>query len=227
MDNKKMDFWVYFARFYSGYLNAGMLLAIGTILTLHSGNLTRISIHIVNQEWELIVFPLAATLSYFIGAFFTHAYYADYPEVLTWKYWHGYFFVGILFIILWILPIGSLSFIIILSVGMAVICSMPLTNRGDTGIMTRMTGLITSLAQSLSYWIIHKSDDHKAKTIYLTHNLMAYVLGAMIQTLHYMQIEIVRAWPLVLQAFFLAYWAYHHGLGHEQVKENEQVEEHV
>lgn len=216
MENRKMDFWVYFARFYSGYLNAGMLLAIGTMLTLHSGNLTRISIYLVQGEWELMFYPLAAILSYFIGAFLTHAYYADYPEALTWKYWHGYFFVGILFIVLWIVPIGSLSFIIILSVAMAIICSMPLTNRGYKGIMTRMTGLLTSLAESLSQWVIYKSDYHKGQTIYLTNNVIVYILGALIQTLHYMQIGIVRAWPLMLQAFFLAYWAYRHGLGKEQ-----------
>lgn len=216
MENKKMDFWVYFARFYSGYLNAGMLLAIGTMLTLHSGNLTRISIYLVQGEWGLMFYPLAAILSYFIGAFLTHAYYADYPEALTWKYWHGYFFVGILFIILWIIPIGSLSFIIILSVAMAIICSMPLTNRGYKGIMTRMTGLLTSLAESLSQWVIYKSEHHKGQTIYLTNNVIVYILGALIQTLHYMQIGIVRAWPLMLQAFFLAYWAYRHGLGKEQ-----------
>lgn len=225
MDRKKMDFWVYFARFYSGWLNAGMLLAIGRILTLHSGNLTRISIYIINQEWGKILFPLAATVSYFIGAFFTHAYYAGYPEVLTWKYWHGYFFVGILFIILWIIPIGSLSFVVILSLGMAVICSMPLNNRGHKGVMTRMTGLITTLAESLSHWVIYKSIDHKEQTIYLANNLLVYILGAMVQTLHYMQVGIVKAWPLMLQAFFLAFWSYRYGVGKESLREREEARE--
>ena len=220
MNNKKLDFWVYFVRFYSGYLNAGMLLTIGTMLTLHSGNMTRVSMHIIYQEWELVIFPLVATLSYFVGAFLTHAYYAeDSTKLMTSKYWQGYFVVGILFIILWILPIGSWPFIIIMSIGMAIICSMPLPNRGYTGTITILTGLITTLAQSLSYWMIHKSEHHKGQSIYLANNLLAYILGAMVQTFVYIQTDIVRAWPLMLQAFFLAYWAYRHGLKNQQAEE--------
>lgn len=67
---KKHNWWIYLARFYSGMLNAGMLLAIGTMLTLHTGNLTRLSINSAMGNWSDIWSPALAIISYLIGVFF-------------------------------------------------------------------------------------------------------------------------------------------------------------
>lgn len=68
MKNKSLDLWIYLARFYSGLLNAGMLLYISTMLTLHTGNITRISIGFIEGDWPSIILPGVAVLSYFLGA---------------------------------------------------------------------------------------------------------------------------------------------------------------
>lgn len=211
MKNRPFDFWIYLARFYSGFLNAGMLLYISTMLTLHTGNLTRISIGIMEGNWPAIIFPSVAVISYFIGCYFTSIYYGHYPKGLPKEYWKGYLLVAILFIVLWILPEDGWAFIIIMSISMGIITSMPLTNRGYTGTITMLTGLITEIANRLSGWTTRQSKADKDQTIYLTINLVAYITGALIQTAHYMTVGIVRAWPLLTLAVILSFWAYRFG----------------
>lgn len=205
------NFWIYLARFYSGMLNAGMLLSIGTMLTLHTGNLTRVSINTVLGQWDQILYPSVAIIAYLVGVFMTGAYYGTEKRGMTYRYWQGYAFIGILFFFLWLLPISSLPFLIILSAAMGIFCSMPLPNRAYTGTITMMTGLMTELVTCLSYWLIRKSKPHKSQSLYLANNLVAYILGAFLQTFHYTQVGLVKAWPLMLMAFTLSAWAYRFG----------------
>lgn len=211
MNLSKWNIWVYLARFYSGLLNAGMLLSINTMLTLHTGNTTRISIFLVNREWDLIVFPAIALLSYFAASFLTSGYFGEKTKILAKDYWKGYFLIGILFLVLWALPTGSWVFIVTISAAMGVMCSMPLRNNDYTGTITMVTGLITELANQLSIWFFRKSDTAKKQSGYLALNLLFYVLGVMSQAILYNYLGIVRALLLALFAFLLAYWAYQYG----------------
>lgn len=94
---------------------------------------------------------------------------------------------------------------------MGIVTSMPLPNRGYTGTITMMTGLITELAAKLAGWLFKKSSSDKKQTLYLTNNLIAYFLGALLQTAHSFYEGVVRAWPLILVPLILSYWAYKYG----------------
>ena len=64
MVNTKHNLWVYMDRFLSGFLNAEMLVSVGSMLTLHTGNLTRASMSVVQGEWDLIGLPFLAILTF-------------------------------------------------------------------------------------------------------------------------------------------------------------------
>lgn len=85
---------------------------------------------------------------------------------------------------------------------------MPLTNNGYTGTITMMTGLMTAMITELSHAVFNKRIGSGQQFVYLFKNFIAYVLGALLQTFHYMHDGIVRAWPLLLMALILCLWAY-------------------
>lgn len=140
--------------------------------------------------------------------FFTAAYFGTDTKHLNKNYWKGYAFVACLFIILWLLPVQSEGFLVILSAAMGIVCSMPLTNNGYTGTITMMTGLMTAMITELSHAVFNKRIGSGQQFVYLFKNFIAYVLGALLQTFHYMHDGIVRAWPLLLMALILCLWAY-------------------
>lgn len=211
MVNKKHNYWVYMARFLSGFLNAGMLVSVGSMLTLHTGNLTRASMSLVNQEWDMLVLPVIAIISYFLGALATGAYYGQLVEKMSYKYWHGYLVVAGLIALLWIPNILNTAIVPILSFSMGIICSMALDNNGYIGTITMMTGLMTSLANELSYWLFRKKIASKKRVIYLSINLLTYVLGVFFQMLIYLWLGRVLTGSFVLLVGFLAFWAYRYG----------------
>lgn len=207
----KLNLWVYMARFLSGFLNAGMLLSVGSMLTLHTGNLTRASMYMVNQDWELVFLPVLAIISYFLGALATGAYYGDSTEKMTYKYWHGYLAVAVLFALLWIPGVRDAAIVPILSFSMGIICSMALNNHNYTGTITMMTGLMTTLAKELSYWLFRKQPTSKKQVVYLLINLISYMLGVFIQMFIYLWQGQIVPWIFVLLVLFLAFWSYRYG----------------
>lgn len=211
MSNKKLNYWVYMARFLSGFLNAGMLLSVGSMLTLHTGNLTRASMYLVNQDWELVILPVVAIVSYFLGCLVTGAYYGQLTEKMSYKYWHGYVTVAVLIALLWIPALREVAIVPILSFSMGIICSMALDNNGYIGTITMMTGLMTSLAKELSYWLFRKQIASKDQVIYLSINLVSYIVGVFVQMFIYLWQGQILPWTIVLLVSFLAFWAYRYG----------------
>ena len=61
---RERDGWILMALFYAGFLNAGMLLYIHTMLTLHTGNLTRLMVSLVQVDWQETGFLLMPCLLY-------------------------------------------------------------------------------------------------------------------------------------------------------------------
>lgn len=211
MVNKKHNLWVYMARFLSGFLNAGMLVSVGSMLTLHTGNLTRASMSVVEGEWDLIGLPVMAISTYFLGAFLTGAYYGKLTEKMSYKYWQGYVVVALLIALLWIPSVLDIAIVPILSFSMGIICTMALDNNGYIGTITMMTGLMTSMANELSYWLFRKEAASKNRVIYLSINLVYYVFGVFFQMLIYLWNGNVITLSFVLMVLFLAYWAYRYG----------------
>lgn len=211
MTNKKWNLWVYMARFLSGFLNAGMLVSVGSMLTLHTGNLTRATMSAANQEWDQIFLPALAIVSYFLGALATGAYYGKLTEKMSYKYWHGYVAVAVLISLLWIPTVLETAIVPVLSFSMGIICSMALDNNGYIGTITMMTGLMTSLANELSYWLFRKKIASRARVIYLSINLLAYILGVVFQMLIYIWQGRVLTGSFVFLVGFLAFWAYRYG----------------
>lgn len=211
MTNNKWNWWIYMARFLSGFLNAGMLVSVGSMLTLYTGNLTRASMHAANQEWSLILLPAVAIISYFLGCLVTGAYYGKLTEKMSYKYWQGYLAVAGLIALLWIPAVLESAIVPILSFAMGIICSMTLDNHGYIGTITMMTGLMTSLANELSYWLFRKKSSSKKQAIYLTKNLVSYILGVLIQMFIYLLYGRIITWTFIFLILFLSLWAYRFG----------------
>lgn len=95
---------------------------------------------------------------------------------------------------------------------------MPLPNHGYTGIITMLTGLITEIADKLAGWLFRKTRADKNQTIYLTINLLAYILGALLQTAHALSVGVVRAWPLIVVALILSFWSFKFGFSKSKLE---------
>lgn len=205
------NIWVFVARFYSGVLNSGMLILIGSMLTLHTGNITRLSMSLIQGNWSEALFPAVAVLSYFVGCVLTSAYYGKFKKGMLREYWKGYLVVAFIFVILWIAPDDGWFFIVVMSICMGIVTSMPLPNRGYTGTITMNTGLITEMADSLSSTIFRQSQAGGEQTLYYFINLISYVLGVFLQMIQYGLEGTVRAWPLIVIASILGFMAYRYG----------------
>lgn len=206
------NWWIYLARFYSGMLNAAMLMSIGMMLTLHTANLTNISINLVLGNMEAIWRPAAIVLAYLVGTFLTSAYFGVATNKLIKKYWQGYALVAVILVCLSFVPIESMLFMTIFSGAMGIIWSMPLTNHGYTGTIAIMTGLMTEMMANLGQALFYKTPGCNEQFFYLFKNFIAYLLGTVCQTLLYVWLGSVCVWPLALMAVILAFWAYTFGV---------------
>lgn len=207
---RERDGWVLMARFYAGFLNAGMLLYIHTMLTLHTGNLTRLMVSLVQVDWQETGFLLMPLLAFFGGCLLTHLYYVGRNKQSFEDYWRGYFAIGVLFFVLWLLPRDSWAFIGIMSFSMGIFSTLSLKNRDYTGNISMVTGLIVEIASQLAkYWRL-KQAQAKEQALYLLLNLLAYALGVACQAGLTQVTVIVRAWPMMVLAWCLAIWAYYY-----------------
>lgn len=144
-------------------------------------------------------------------AFVMGAYYGKLTEKMSYKYWNGYLVVAFFISLLWIPSVLEIAIVPILSFSMGIICTMALDNNGYIGTITMMTGLMTSLANELSYWIFRKEATSKNRVIYLSINLISYIFGVFFQMLIYLWNGNVITGSFVLMVLFLAYWAYRYG----------------